>query len=207
MIQTWQDIPGFFDFQEVYDLAVEEACDDEMLVEVGTYLGKSAAHMVERIRASSKRLYFYVVDTWDPAIYARWWEHSNDPPRPWPVEELMGKSLFDAFLYATEKVGVSDGMVPMRMSSSEAAKRFNDGSVRFAFLDADHQYGAVKADIEAWLPKVKPGGILAGHDYLDPLSDYHPLVAWPGVTRAVNEAFGSRVEKRGERGNSWLVRV
>jgi hypothetical protein len=207
MIETWRDIPGFFDFWDVYDMAVQEAHEGDVLVEVGTYLGKSAAYMVDAIRKSGKQLLFYVVDTWDPVIYARWWQHSNDPPRPWPVPELVGKPLFEAFRYAAEKVGASDGMRVLRMASTQATRRFGDGSVRFAFLDADHQYEAIKSDIAAWLPKVKPGGILAGHDYLDPLSDYHPLVSWPGVTRAVDEAFGSRVEKRGERENSWLVRV
>jgi predicted O-methyltransferase YrrM len=49
--------------------------------------------------------------------------------------------------------------------SPEAAHAFEDKSLDFVFIDGEHSYEATKADMEAWLPKVKPGGILAGHDY------------------------------------------
>jgi hypothetical protein len=83
------------------------------------------------------------------------------------------------------------------MSSVDAAATFKDAYLSFAFIDANHLYEGISADIKAWAPKVRPGGILAGHDYGMP-------DRWPDVTRAVDEAFGSRVEHRG---NSWLVRM
>jgi hypothetical protein len=43
--------------------------------------------------------------------------------------------------------------------------QFKDGEVDFVYIDGDHGFDAVKADISAWWPKVKNGGILAGHDY------------------------------------------
>jgi predicted O-methyltransferase YrrM len=64
----------------------------------------------------------------------------------------------------------------------------------FVFIDADHSYPSVKADILAWVPKVCRGGILAGHDY-DP--------AWPGVVQAVDEIFPLN-RKRGP-GSIWYV--
>ena len=54
-----------------------------------------------------------------------------------------------------------------RMTSEEAAKQFADGSLDFVYLDARHYREAVEQDIACWAPKVKSGGILAGHDYLD----------------------------------------
>lgn len=59
------------------------------------------------------------------------------------------------------------------------------------FVDGDHSYEHCKADIEAWLPLIEPGGILAVHDFLksdlqpDP-NGPHPM-PWPGVDRAVQE--------------------
>ena len=59
------------------------------------------------------------------------------------------------------------------------------------FIDGDHSYEGCKGDIEAWVPVIKPGGILAVHDYLkgdlvpDP-NGPHPK-PWPGVDSAVNE--------------------
>jgi hypothetical protein len=45
-------------------------------------------------------------------------------------------------------------------------------------IDGDHSYEAVKADIQAWLPKMKRGGVISGDDYM-----------WPGVKKAAEEAF------------------
>ena len=62
--------------------------------------------------------------------------------------------------------------------SSNAAVKFADQSCDLIFLDADHSYDAVKADALAWFPKLKPGGIFAGHDSNR-----------DGVQRGVNDAL------------------
>lgn len=49
--------------------------------------------------------------------------------------------------------------------SVDAAAAYQDASIDVVYLDADHSYKAVAADIVAWLPKVRPGGFIAGHDY------------------------------------------
>ena len=197
MIESWRDIPGFFDFWDIYHQAVEEAKDGDVLVEVGSFLGKSAAYMADCIQVSGKHLDFYAVDCWDEKQYRQWWiDLKDDPPAPWPVGELIGKPLLDAFLYATDKAGAADFISVTRKASVDAAMLFVDQACAFVFIDADHRYPGISSDITAWTPKVKPGGILAGHDYRTP--------TWPDVTRAVDEVFGSRVEHRG---NSWLVRM
>jgi SAM-dependent methyltransferase len=70
------------------------------------------------------------------------------------------------------------------MPSTDAAALVADGWADFVFIDAGHSYEAVKADIAAWEPKVRPGGWLGGHDH-------HPR--FPGVIRAVGERFGDRL--------------
>jgi len=54
-----------------------------------------------------------------------------------------------------------------RMTSLEAAAQVAAASIDFVYLDARHDYEHVMDDLRAWYPKVKPGGIMAGHDYLD----------------------------------------
>lgn len=56
---------------------------------------------------------------------------------------------------------------PMRSTSDQAAHRFPNEYFDFVYIDANHSYESAKQDIALWHPKVKPGGILAGHDYLD----------------------------------------
>jgi len=85
-----------------------------------------------------------------------------DPPPP---------GAFDALERVTFLQGASDSV----------AKRFEDGSVDLVFLDADHSEDGVLRDLEAWLPKLRPGGIIAGHDYG---ARHHP-----GVKPAVDRVF------------------
>lgn len=55
----------------------------------------------------------------------------------------------------------------IRGFSETVATIFEDGSLDFVYLDARHDYRSVTADLEAWWPKIKAGGILSGHDYFD----------------------------------------
>ena len=74
---------------------------------------------------------------------------------------------------------VSEVVTALRMESLDAASEFEDGSLDFVFIDASHDYENVIADIVAWYPKVKEGGVISGHDY----------PTWEGVKKAVNEYF------------------
>jgi predicted O-methyltransferase YrrM len=99
----------------------------------------------------------------------------------------------------------------VQATSTEAAAEVPDRDLDFAYIDALHDYDSVKADLEAWFPKVRPGGILAGHDY--------PM---PGVRAAVDEFFAARslpVHAMGEeptksgggrvrqKNSSWIVEI
>jgi hypothetical protein len=72
----------------------------------------------------------------------------------------------------------------IRGLSSEVVNQFEDESLDVVFIDLTHTYESVKQDIELWLPKVKKGGLLAGHDYEND---------WPGVVRAVDEKFPDKM--------------
>lgn len=85
----------------------------------------------------------------------------------------------------------------IRELSTEGAKQVEDKSCDIVYIDADHTYEAVKQDIETWLPKVKDGGWLGGHDYIQRRD-------W-GVIKAVNEAFGRNIELGAA--STWWHRV
>jgi Protein of unknown function DUF115/Methyltransferase domain len=105
-------------------------------------------------------------------------------------------AYFEATLEVTRFAGDRAQMI--RASSVEAAQRVPDGSLDFVFIDADHSYAGCKADIQAWLPKLKPNGFISGHDY------DHPEYPDFGVKRAVDEIFG--VPETGAN-YTWRVRL
>lgn len=68
----------------------------------------------------------------------------------------------------------------------QMSQKVADESLDIVYLDAGHSYDAVKQDLEAWYPKVKPGGVIAGHDFVNPAY---------GVLQAVNEFTAKRALK------------
>lgn len=74
----------------------------------------------------------------------------------------------------------------IRKLSSEAAQDFPPHSLDFVYLDADHSHKGVLRDLEAWAEKVRPGGAIGGHDYIDG----HIPAGIFGVKSAVKDFFG-----------------
>jgi len=67
----------------------------------------------------------------------------------------------------------------------------------FVYIDGDHNYEAVKKDLEMYYPKVKKGGLFSGHDYANRA---------PGVVKAVNEFFANKKEAIHSGGRwDWFV--
>lgn len=183
---VWKGIPGFFDFQDVYDEIADWAKDGFTLVEVGSFLGRSACYLGEQLQARGKRVTLICVDTW-PAAYNWGPEH---------LPRLVIESPFETFYANVRQSGLLGTIVPIRAASAWAAQFIKDG-LDFVYIDAGHEYSDVANDISVWLPKVRSGGILAGHDY--------NLESFPRVVQAVNESFGP--DRREIRGASWIVRL
>lgn len=98
-----------------------------------------------------------------------------------------GDHAFRGFM---ESCGHFGNLRPIRGLSPEAASLVPP--VDMVFLDGDHSYESVRADIDAWLPKTLR--LLCGHDMSDP-SDYtEGSGGYPGVSRAVAEVFGDKWE-------------
>lgn len=89
------------------------------------------------------------------------------------------KDVYQVFLENTDPF--KDRIKVLRKSSSEAVKEIENRSLDFVFIDANHSYEYVKEDILLWIPKIKNGGLLSGHDY---------GIRRFGVTKAVNELIG-----------------
>lgn len=196
---SWRDVPGWFDFQNIYDQAVREAKDGDTFVEVGVFLGRSTLYLAEKVKESGKRITLYAVDLfnhkdWEGAIKRNHVAPYLDAPGEFP--QCAGVDHYHAMRYVLRASGLWNLIHVVQASSVEASRLFRQSSLRFVFLDADHQYKSIREDLEVWQPKIMLGGILAGHDYVE---------QWPGVIQAVNERFGSTREL--EPPSSWKVRI
>ena len=158
----------WFTYPNLYKKMVGNNNNGSHFVEVGVWKGRSASFMAVEIINSNKNIKFDCVDTWEGSV-----EHQN-------YDIISEKKLFDVFSENIEPV--SHIINPIRMKSLEAVNLYDDESLDFVFIDASHEYEDVKNDILAWLPKVKEGGFIGGHDYSS---------SWDGVVRAVDEIFNN----------------
>jgi len=122
--------------------------------------------------------------------------HSIDPWTNADGDE-MTTDYEEAKIRLSKFVGRS---VIKKASSLSASSEFKDGTLDFVFIDGDHRYEAVKADIEAWFPKVRAGGVFSGHDYCSrgkALERAQTTKKFPdqykkGIIRAVDEFSDAR---------------
>jgi predicted O-methyltransferase YrrM len=164
----YEKAQGYFNYLAFYERVAQMLPDNAVIAEVGVYKGCSALYLAERLQQLGKRVTFYLVDHFEGS------EGITDTPEQiWKDFNANIEPMRDAF-----KV--------MRSASVPTAKLFPDGSLDFVFIDAEHDYESVKADIQAWKPKVKSGGFLAGHDY-----HHAPL------RKAVDEALPNITEYEG----------
>lgn len=94
----------------------------------------------------------------------------------------------------------------LRLTSQEASLSIEDNSLDFVYIDARHDYDSIKEDIRLWEPKVKQGGIIAGHDYIDGRRIIKGHITQFGVKKAVDEFFGiENIQVTKEKDyNTWL---
>jgi predicted O-methyltransferase YrrM len=114
--------------------------------EIGVWYGQTFFHLLDTVPG----LVLFGVDIW-----------TNEGPAPshHTDQEANRREVL-------ARVGLYGGRAAIiEKPSLEAAKRFDDASLDFVFIDADHSFAAVCDDIKAWSPKVKPGGFVTGHDY------------------------------------------
>ncbi len=145
----------YFNFKDFYSQMAKEPFRN--YVELGVHTGASIAFLAQRLEETGRPFDLFGVDLW------QWHDTEGEDP-------------FNVMMARFDSLGINC-VRPIRMSTLKAAEMWPDQSVDFVFIDASHDYESVKADIIAWRPKIKPGGIISGHDYGEPC----------GVQQAVDE--------------------
>jgi hypothetical protein len=175
----WHDIDGWFNWREAQEEAVNYFPDNSRFVEVGTYLGRSLCSLGEVVDRSGKNSAVIGVDTCRGSGPEG--RRNNDYHA---AAVAQGGGTFAGALHKNLlDCGFGDKIVLIISDSTAAARLFGDTSLEWVHLDARHDYAGVKADIEAWLPKIKPGGWLSGDDYDEE--------KWPDVVKAVGDLLPS----------------
>lgn len=187
--KKWEDIHGWFDYWDIYSEAVDlmsllnRPC---AMVEVGVWHGRSAFYLAMLSRAKGVDSTLYLIDKFADAGYIgqkpKEYGHSASSFINVPVEHF-------------EDYGLNDDVKYLQVDSVRGSRVFDDASCDFVFIDTDHTYDSVKREVLAWLPKMKSGSLLAGHDY-----------DWAQVKRAVDECFGPDVCTN-HNGKSWKIYV
>lgn len=146
----------WFNYQDFYDY-ISSQSGFSKFAEIGVWKGHSVAYLAHRLRGKSG-VEIVAVDTWDDRYLVRNKEYIADYKRQ------MGH-IMEMYNYNLQAAGVRHIVTDVRERSHLAAKRFEDCYFDVVFIDADHRVENVIRDIIAWLPKVKSGGIISGHDY------------------------------------------
>lgn len=153
--------------QEILSNLLKKAHDLEgrtlIEVEIGVFKGSLSKHVLEKLP-------FVQLLGVDPYI-------GKDGTFPGDFSETLDP---DMALAQAQKLyeGFPDRAQLLPTTSEEAARSIPDRSLDAIFVDGCHLYECVESDLKIWLPKLGPGGLVAGHDFSP---------QWPGVVRAVHE--------------------
>ena len=171
---TQDDMGSFPERGYLYQLAAD-APPDAQVIEVGSWMGASTCFLAAGLRGPGARI--LAVDNFQGLSTcgedAAWYQRH--------FRRLGGESTLAIFRANAAALGFSARMEPVVSDSLAAARSLADrrGKIDLVFIDGDHSHAACAADIAAWTPFVKPGGVIAFHDFGSRAD---------GVTRAIFEA-------------------
>tara|TARA_R110000824_G_scaffold208345_2_gene393927 strand:+ start:168 stop:926 length:759 start_codon:yes stop_codon:yes gene_type:complete len=158
MKHYYKDLEGWWGDADaaLYAKMVDRFNSGSHFVEIGSFKGRSSSCMAVEIINSSKDIRFDCVDTWLGSE-----EHQEN--NNCEDGDVVSGEMFNVFLKNIKNV--SHVINPIGLPSEEASKLYEDDSIDFVFIDGAHDIHNVLKDVCNWSPKVKTGGVIAGHDY------------------------------------------
>lgn len=200
---SWTNVPGYFNFQDIYDQAVAEAPADRtsVFVEVGVLFGRSLFYLAEAVKKSGKPIVIDAVDPfckdWTRGDLKQLFDTALKATEPYPDTRCRRPVLLPSWY--TEEGSPTDvlpmGILPGILEGAQQlgldrhinfwvsrGQKVSPAKVDFVFLDAEHTYDDTLELLLHYLPRVSKGGIIAGHDFVG--SEF------PGVKRAVEQVIG-----------------
>lgn len=125
--------------------------------------------------------------------------YKHFPDSVYPDGMNLEQHTFDVLYLRAQKrlASYGDRSMLLRMTSLDAAELFADNSLDFVYLDGNHTFEGLSADLQKWYDKVRSGGLLIGDDY--------GHISHPGVKQAVNTFCAQRSLKVNVRSRTWWV--
>ena len=121
----------------------------------GAEIGVQQGEFSKIIRATWKGKYLHLIDRW----------RSDDDYKD--IANVSDETHKQFYFKVLNLFADDQGVFVYKMDSIFAAQQFPDNYFDWIYLDADHSYDGCKKDLNVWYPKLKPGGIFAGHDFLN----------------------------------------
>jgi hypothetical protein len=165
--------PEAADFRALAILERLQGVEEPKVAEIGVFAGD----LSRRLLARRDDLHLTMIDSWAEAPKA---EYAASDDFHASLRADQQEHYFDLTKRVTAFAGQRAKI--MRADSKVAAGKIADASLDLVFIDADHSYEGCRDDILAWYDKVKPGGIISGHDYGNDDWKFGPM-----VKRAVDE--------------------
>jgi len=147
------DDHNWFWYADFYDYVASHK-HFKNLVEVGVWKGHSISYLAKKIQEFTTDVNIYAVDLFS---------ESPDFKKNYSARSQL-PIIYDIYNENLRRAGVRDMIKDIKGWSWEAADQFENKSLDFVFLDASHDTESVIKDIDAWLPKMKSGGLFSGHD-------------------------------------------
>ncbi len=143
----------------------EQAKTKDIIVEVGSYQGRSTRALGENVR-----ICVFAVDDWQGlrTVDKNWWEGET------PEDERI--ALYERFVANVHDLMDAGKVVPIHANHAKVPEL---PIADMVFIDGSHDYDSVKRDIQTWLRRLRSGGLLCGHDGKQ-----------NNLLRAVNECLG-----------------
>lgn len=161
---------------------------------IGAEIGVLRGYTSENVLRTCPNVFLYLVDPWSATDRDESYIQSG--AMEIHKDQNWYDTQYEACLMAIKPYHMRN--LILRKKSIESVEFFGTGCLDFVFIDGDHSYDGVMRDIKAWLPKIKQGGFIGGHDYGQP--------RFAGLTKAVDEVFSSRgIENDAD--HTWFVRL
>ena len=178
-LKSYKDIPGWVnDADFIYAEVVKNAEDGDHFVEIGVLLGQSTTHMAELIKESGKDIKFDAIDIfWIIEETLQNYEQTNHPKQFLDyyndVKNEWDMNIINIIKHPMRILEVEQYVNLITCDEKYAHKIYKDDSLKFVWIDGDHDADVVYNDLVNFWPKLKVGGVIAGDDihYKEVLSD------------------------------------